>query len=367
MTDFFENPSAASEVKISIVSQYFQMWSQLMKMPKNNPSNQFAYIDLFAGPGYYDDGTPSIPIKILENAINDKEKRSRFIALFNDSDPQIAKKLRKNIENLEGYDQLTFKPKIENIEVDEQFKEHFKETNLIPTLLFIDPWGYKGLSLELVGSILKDKGCDCIFFFNYNRINAAVENSSFEDGSIQEIFGKKKTEELKSRLIGKKPYERETITLEFLRETLKTKKGEYTFAIRFKNKKNKKTSHFLILTSKHQLAHSFIKEVTFKKATGYLHSMDAFEFDPKQTKQLQIFDIANPQELANDLEEKFKGEQIKVKELYWRNHMGTPYLKKHYKKALLYLEIKGTVEVLPDGKRRPKGTLGDDKVVKFKN
>jgi three-Cys-motif partner protein len=367
MTEFFEKPSAASEVKISIVSQYFHMWSQLMKMPNNNPSNKFSYIDLFAGPGYYEDGTSSIPINILNDAINDKEKQKKFLPLFNDSDPQIAEKLKENIENIEGYDKLTFKPKIENKEVDERFKDHFKEANLIPTLLFIDPWGYKGLSLELVGSILKDKGCDCFFFFNYNRINAAVENSSFEDGSIQEVFGKKNTEELKSKLFEKKPFERELITLEFLREKLRTKKGQYTFAIRFKNEQNQKTSHFLILTSKHPLAHSFIKDISFKKATSYLPKMDAFEFDPKQSKQLQLFDIANPKYLAEGLKKRFRGKELKVKEIYWDDHMGTPYLKTHYKKALLYLESIGTIEVIKDGKKRRKGTLGEEKFVKFKD
>src|SRR5207248_10024637 len=39
------------------------------------------------------------------------------------------------------------------------------------TFLFVDPFGYKGLSLQLVNSVIKDWGCDCVFFFNYNRIS----------------------------------------------------------------------------------------------------------------------------------------------------------------------------------------------------
>ena len=46
----------------------------------------------------------------------------------------------------------------------------------MPILAFIDPWGYKGLTLRLVDAFLKDWGCDCLFFFNYGRINAGLSN-----------------------------------------------------------------------------------------------------------------------------------------------------------------------------------------------
>ncbi len=52
----------------------------------------------------------------------------------------------------------------------------FEQMNLVPTFFFVDPWGYKGLSLRLINSVLKNWGCDCIFFFNYTRINMGLEN-----------------------------------------------------------------------------------------------------------------------------------------------------------------------------------------------
>jgi adenine C2-methylase RlmN of 23S rRNA A2503 and tRNA A37 len=71
--------------------------------------------------------------------------------------------------------------------------------------------------------------------------------------------------------------------------------------------------------------------------------------------------------LAKDLKEKFRGSKLKVNEIYWEDHLGTPYLKKHYKNALLYLETMEEIEVVVDGKKRRKGTLGDYKIVKFKD
>jgi three-Cys-motif partner protein len=61
-------------------------------------------------------------------------------------------------------------------EIDDEAARYFNETKLIPSFSFIDPFGYKGLSLNIIKGVIKDWGCDCVFFFNYNRINAGIGN-----------------------------------------------------------------------------------------------------------------------------------------------------------------------------------------------
>ena len=71
--------------------------------------------------------------------------------------------------------------------------------NLVPTLLFVDPWGYKGLSLNLIDSVLKNWGCDCIFFFNYNRINMGLNNENVKE-HMDALFGEQRANELRHKL-----------------------------------------------------------------------------------------------------------------------------------------------------------------------
>ena len=66
-------------------------------------------------------------------------------------------------------------------EVGEKIAEIFKQMDTIPALFFVDPWGYKGLSLRLISSFLGSWGCDCIFFFNYNRINMGINNQAVKE------------------------------------------------------------------------------------------------------------------------------------------------------------------------------------------
>ena len=55
--------------------------------------------------------------------------------------------------------------------------EAFLFNSILPTLFFVDPWGYKGLSLHAFNAVLKNWGCDCsLLTFNYNRINMGLNN-----------------------------------------------------------------------------------------------------------------------------------------------------------------------------------------------
>ena len=107
----------------------------------------------------------------MRKAIHNEKLRNRLIAIFNEKNENHYYELRKAIKELAGIDKLKHQPQILNTEIGQDTAAYFEKIDIVPSLLFVDPWGYKGLSLRLVNSVLKDWGCDCIFFFNYNRIN----------------------------------------------------------------------------------------------------------------------------------------------------------------------------------------------------
>jgi len=113
---------------------------------------------------------------VLERAIKKPRIGSRLLALFNDADQEYIDCLKEKAEELEGFNRLRIRPEFSCETVGEHIAEEFEKVNLIPTLLFVDPWGYKGLSLRLINSVLKHDKSEVIFFFNYRRINAAVDN-----------------------------------------------------------------------------------------------------------------------------------------------------------------------------------------------
>ena len=83
---FFDEQTEQSLVKATIVAKYFDAWaSVIVNTQKRNPHQpqKIAYIDLFAGPGRYTDGSQSTPLKVLQKAIEKPDIRDRLVTLFN--------------------------------------------------------------------------------------------------------------------------------------------------------------------------------------------------------------------------------------------------------------------------------------------
>ena len=163
--EFFSDPREQSLVKSEIVAKYFGAWAKVViPVSKKYHGRKIAYIDLFAGPGRYGDDTKSTPLLVLEKAIGDPDLSHMLVTIFNDKDPENAQSLENAINNLNGVDKLKYQPQVLNVEVDKVIVEQFEKMKLVPTLLFVDPWGYKGLSLKLIDAVLRNWGCDCVFF-----------------------------------------------------------------------------------------------------------------------------------------------------------------------------------------------------------
>lgn len=98
---FFDEQMEQSLVKSTIVSKYFGVWSKvIINTQKKFPSTtqKVAYIDLFASPGRYKDGSSSTPIKILQNAIDDKDLSERLVSIFNDKNENNSKNYNKQYQ-----------------------------------------------------------------------------------------------------------------------------------------------------------------------------------------------------------------------------------------------------------------------------
>jgi three-Cys-motif partner protein len=97
---FFDEQSDQSLVKATIIAKYFDAWTNvIVNIQKRNPgqSQKIAYIDLFAGPGRYKDGSQSTPLMILQKAIEKPDIRDRLVTLFNDKDEAKARTLEAAI------------------------------------------------------------------------------------------------------------------------------------------------------------------------------------------------------------------------------------------------------------------------------
>ncbi len=369
-SQFFEESNKQSQVKADIVSKYFNAWARIIIGSQNRNRvgsvHKIAYIDLFAGPGRYSDGTISTPLKILNLAIQNDEMRDRLVTVFNDKDSNNSNNLKNAIEEVPGIDTLKYKPQVVTSEIDNEIAHRFDEMHLIPTLLFVDPWGYKGLTRRLVYSVVKDWGCDCVFFFNYNRINMGLNNDMVRE-HMDALFGKDQVEFLRKSVAKLSTTDREKAVIDSLCKAFNELGPEFVLPFRFKDDAGSRTSHFLVFVSKSFKGYETMKEVMAKESSKTKHGVANFEYSPAEEptpiqQMLPLLPSFNPlEELGEELLVEFAGSVISMKEIYLKHSLNRPYIKKNYKEALMLLESRQKIEA----SKHNRGTFGDSVTVTF--
>jgi three-Cys-motif partner protein len=366
---FFEEQSDQSEVKARIVQKYFFAWAKVIIPVAKKRGGKIQYIDFYSGPGRYKDGSASTPILILEKAIADPDMSQMLCSVFNDEDGNHTQSLAAEFRKISGIERLKYAPKITTGPIGGDTADILSKINLIPTFTFFDPFGYKGLSQGVIHGVLKDWGCDCVFFFNYNRINAAIDNALVED-HMAALFGAERVKNLRNLLKDMRPHQREALILEELAATLKELGGKYVLPFRFRRDQDKRTSHFLVFVSKHQLGYGIMKGIMASESSLADQGVPSFSYFPADKMTPLLFALSRPlDELEGDLLKKFSGESLSMKETFERHNVDTPYIEKNYKAALRNLEAQGKIQCVPSSseRRKIKGevSFADHVVVKF--
>lgn len=364
--DFFTESREQSLVKTEIVTKYFGAWAKVIITQAKKRNNNIAYVDLFSGPGRYEDGSQSTPLRILERAIADPDMQQMLITIFNDIKSNHTQSLQEAIASLDGINTLTHKPRVLNKEVGSEIISVFKQIRC-PILSFIDPWGYKGLSLQLISSAIAGWGCDCIFFFNYNRVNPALRNPLVEK-HINDLFGKDQADLLREEVVNLPPDERESRIVQAIGDALKKAGGSYFQDFCFKNEDKDRTSHYLIFVSKNDRGHKIMRDIMARYSSTMIQGVPSFKYDEKPV-QLSILDSQPLDNLEDMLLDEFAGKTMTMLEVYEQHYVGKRYIKTNYKEALKNLESQGKITVDPPASKRRKNkgqtTFADDVKVTF--
>lgn len=362
---FFDESREQSRVKAEIVEKYFDAWAGIITATQTRfrpgADNRIGYVDLFAGPGRYKDGAVSTPLRILQKAIEKPIYAERLLAIFNDKDDTNVRSLETAISELPGIAKLKTRPAVWNQEVGDQIAASFARVNKIPILAFIDPWGYKGLTLRLVDAFLKDWGCDCIFFFNYSRINAGLNNAAVHSHMCA-LFGDERAAKLRDELEPMDPKTREATIVNALALAMKSFGHRFVLPFCFKNESGKRTTHHLILVTKSFKGYEVMKEIMAKSSSEEHQGVPSFTYSPAADNRQQfLFELNRPlDDLRKLLLDGFAGQTLSMREIYERHSVDTPFLAKNYKVVLTELEKDGSVTTT--GRKSNRGFADDIRV-----
>jgi hypothetical protein len=349
---FFEHQTPESKAKVEIVTNFFASWLNIIGSSSTGP---LAYLELFAGQGVYNDGTKSTPILVLEHILSTAHA-SRFHVILNEYDGAKADKLEAAVNAL-PIDRLGKKPKILRQEVDAQnvtsFLRYLPDS---PAVLFADPFGYRGITLELFLQYLSVSwGRDAVFFFNYKRVNAAISNPDFAE-NMRAMFGKARAQALPTELQRLTPSKRKRRVHEAMEEALR--EAGVKFVHRFDFVEREDSLFFLCQKEKGLRT---MKAVMAGRSTKDAEGVPTYAYErATPDDQLQGSLFAPPsrlEELRSDLSKKFAGQTLTFDELVRRHHPGTSFVDANYGAVLKQMAASGEIHVISPRPRRT-GTFG---------
>jgi three-Cys-motif partner protein len=362
---FFDERSDQSEVKARIVQKYFFAWARVVMPTAAKMGDRIGYVDLYAGPGRYKDGSASTPLLILQHAVSDPKMQNMLVAYFNDADGNKTATLEAEISALTNINTLKHKPIVTCGEIDEEAAKFFGDMNLVPTFSFIDPFGYKGLSLNIIKNVIKDWGCDCVFFFNYNRINAGISNKAVAK-HMAALFGDDKAAKLKSELPGLSPDLREAKILEELSSEIRNLGGQFVLPFTFRNSSGNRTSHKLIFVSKHFKGYEIMKDIMAKESSTTDEGVPSLIYSPADASMPLLFSLRQPlKNLKLSLLRDYAGRTESFDTIYQAHSVNTPYISSNYRAVLKELEEAGVISIVSSKPNRRKGTYAEHVKIRF--
>ena len=293
-----------TEGKLQVLEKYLNGW--LPKLARFN--GRVLYVDGFAGPGSYMDGSPGSPIvalKCIKGHTASWLKGIDVQCLFIESDRKRSQHLESEIRSTDVPDNVTctvvhgeFSKQMRDVldRIDEQ------KHRLAPAFVLIDPFGVKGNPMELIERILGNPKCECMISFMYEPIRRFKSQPEFKD-HLDDLFGSDEW----TASIGMEAAESKQFLHGLFKERLKVHGAKYVLP--FELWRGERHIYTLYYATQNLKGCDLMKSVMWKCAPA-----GDYRWRGRQGMQPQLFDT-DIKPLAKQLREEFSGRWVTIEEV----------------------------------------------------
>lgn len=367
---YYEKCSDHKRVKSEIVSSYLIPWVKIV----GEHSKGLHYLDMFSGRAIFEDGSPATPLMILdeiEKALIEIPWILEKLRLsFYEGDAKNFDILNRVLRSNHTFDKLKNEPCIESKKINKEFISKISNQIEPGTFTFIDPFGYKDITLDLIDRVTKEWGCDCLFYLSISGLVRNFERIEQEE-NLRHFFGGDEFEALKKRIEGGKASgSRGEIILTGIEQILAEKRKYYTVKYCVEFDKNRKKSHYLMFLSKNKRGFGIMRDIMIARGIKDRYGLPQLLFSPKldlEQNQLEFnlgIETGNLKYYSGRLLADFGGLRMQFPVLA-RECLNKGYLLQdaHIRIVLTQLEKKGKIKI----KRLDKNgkIRSDNKITKY--
>ena len=354
-----------TRAKHQILRRYLGGWFPILT---TYGQGRVVYLDGFSGPGIYTEGEPGSPIIALDTLITHPHfgrlNRSEFVFLFVERAPDRCDNLNEELTkfwSLKGGQPSNVKVRVIQSEFAHMatavldFLRQQKKT-LVPTFALIDPFGWTGIPLKLIGELLAFQKCEALISFMFDPINRFLEHPD-QRQNFAELFGSDRFQEA-SVLSGDA---RKQFLHDLYRSQLRDVAG-FDHVLPFE----------MVNVGGHTVYSLFYgtRNITgvrvMKDALWSIDPATGLRFSDRLVGQRSLFSGANLDvaPLREALLGHFYGKTVPVEEIERFVLLDTPYSAGHYKRVLKALQAEGFIEPVRGQTR--KGSFPEGTVLRFR-
>jgi len=338
-----------TEVKHRILRKYLTTWTRIVS--SSNP--ELHYFDGFAGRARYEDGEPGSPLLAIDVADHNADIFDTFHCTFNDYNDDNYGILKEEVaakmeccENCEKIRTLEYNEKFENVALP--VLESDKYAN-IPSMVFIDPFGYSGTPFDVISDIMnvQKTGNEVFFNFMVSKIRRFLSDEEKAD-AITRAFGSDDWKSIR-QYSDREKQEKQILKL-YVSRLKDVADVKYVFPFQMKHPDRDVTVYYLIHATNHFKGFKVMKDVMFREGAednfAYLGS-DHYGYEDEQTKLFETTasEDTRIKEVRERLMDRYNGKTVPYNIILRFIYLKTDLIDTHCNDALKTLESKDKISV----------------------
>jgi three-Cys-motif partner protein len=342
-----------TKAKHQMLGKYLDAWFPIIA----SWNGRMVFLDGFAGRGRYTDGSEGSPLIALRHLLDHRYYPSmahrEFVFLFVEANKGNAERLQQEIDAFKA-SRKPWPKKVKVEVIHGKFDQtaagiidHLKtqKANLAPTFAFVDPFGYSGLPLELLGELLAYPRTEVFVNFMVGHVQRFIERDG-QENAMRGLFGIDVADILED-------WDEDNVDrVDHLRAVYESQLQkivgfEHVQSFGMINETGN-IGYYLVHGTRHRSGVKAMKAAMWSvdPGGGFMFSdrMDGVDVLFEKTPQLGPLRTAMLAHFAGK-------KRVPVEDIEWFSILETPYRETHIRKILTSLENEGLIDVARTGIR----------------
>lgn len=369
-----------TEMKHRILQLYLNPWIKKISTVDSN----LLFVDGFAGPGIYPDGSQGSPLiamdmadKMLSDTAYVEKRLDSFECIFIEADPDNYEKLDESVRKKERHVDSRIEPQCIHDEFEnwaESFIDEYAYGQPPPGIIFIDPFGYGDIPFDLIADLfqLREQSLELLITFMAGKMAQWMEDSGHQKAITATLGSEAWKQQITSEL--GKDERAERFSSIYQQQLTHDAGANFTMPFEMVEESKRQICYYLIHVTNHWEGLKVMKETMFNAGADDEFAYLGPDHTGYEDEQLSFAEFGETDDFddriesfAEELYSQYKGEELSFRALLKATLDQNVFKVKHYREAFRILEDEEKLEVehrphLPDG-NESRGYGLDDLIV----